>query len=349
MDIINNTSASHLSVLKDLLSEADEVLVASPFCYADFRVFADEVASCGVKRVRFVTTLKGDEVVGKIDALLSFCREMKRIGVVWGLMIDNRLHGKVYVFRKGDNAVAAVISSANLTHNGMEVNHEWGVRIDEGRMVDEVEKGVLADVEYRLTEEQIEVIRERVRKEHPHGVPKVKLPVVDIADIVVPLTVAKGQRIFIKPYGSSEKKVFEGNFSRENRMYFTTKFPRAVRIGDILIVYAVGSCHMFGVYRVTSKPTYDKFSDPRWPWYVEAECMTPSLANHRWEHADLHVTRIANKYVESRQKPVTHRGGMNLNGLNRGCDKIRLDDGYGRYLLALLQDIDQRLGALWIR
>ena len=76
------------------------MLIASPFCYADFTEFADDAVSCGVKRVRFVTTLKDDEVVGKIDALLSFCHEMKRIGVVWKLMIDNRLHGKVYVFRR---------------------------------------------------------------------------------------------------------------------------------------------------------------------------------------------------------------------------------------------------------
>ena len=37
--------------------------------------------------------------------------------------------------------MAAVISSANLTHNGMELNHELGVRIDDAQMIDEVEKG----------------------------------------------------------------------------------------------------------------------------------------------------------------------------------------------------------------
>ena len=118
MQIINNTATSHLSVLKDLLSISDDVLIASPFCYSDFKEFADVVASSGVKRVRFVTTLKEDEVVGKIDALHSFCHEMKRIDVEWKLMIDNKLHGKVYVFRKDGNAKAAIISSANLTRNG---------------------------------------------------------------------------------------------------------------------------------------------------------------------------------------------------------------------------------------
>ena len=340
MHLINNTSSTHHSVLKELLSKADDMLIASPFCYADFTEFADDTVSCGVKRVRFVTTLKDDEVVGKIDALLSFCHEMKRIGVEWKLMIDNRLHGKVYVFRKDGNAVAAVISSANLTHNGMELNHEWGVRIDDAQMIDEAEKGVLADVEYLLAEEQVRAIKKLAQEKHPDGVSKVKPQVVDIADIVVSFSVADGTRFFIKPYGSSEQKVFTGDFSHEKRMYFTTKCPRAVLIGDILIAYAVGACNMFGAYRVTSKPIYDEHNNPRWPWYVEAECMTPSLANHKWELAKLRVTTIANKYAESRQKPVVHNGKMNLNGINHGNDKIQLDDEYGRYLLSLLQSFE---------
>ena len=67
MQLINNSSTSHLSVLKVLLSISDDALIASPFCYPDFTEFADVVASSGVKRVRFVTSLKENEVVGKID------------------------------------------------------------------------------------------------------------------------------------------------------------------------------------------------------------------------------------------------------------------------------------------
>ena len=141
MQLINNSSTSHLSVLKGLLSNSDDVLIASPFCYPDFTEFADVVASSGVKRVRVVTTLKEDEIVGKIDALRSFCHEMNRIDVEWKLMIDNKLHGKVYVFMKDGKAKAAIISSANLTRNGMELNHEWGVQIDEAQMIDAVEMG----------------------------------------------------------------------------------------------------------------------------------------------------------------------------------------------------------------
>ena len=202
--------------------------------------------------------------------------------------------------------------------------------------------GVLAGVEFQLTEEQVRAIIEQAHKEHPDGVEKVKPQVVDIANIVMPLTVSDGVRIFIKPYGSSESKVFKGDFSHEKRMYFSKKFPQAVRIGDILISYAVGACNMFGAYRVTSKPIRDEYNNPRWPWYVEADCMTPYLANHKWENANLRVTTIANKYAEKHNKPVTKRGKMNLNGINHSNDKIQLDDEYGRYLLSLLRSFDLR-------
>ena len=76
------------------------------------------------------------------------------------------------------------------------------------------------------------------------------------------------------------------------------------------------------------------------PTIRKGEDMTPSLANHKWEHANLRVTTIANKYAEKHNKPVTKRGKMNLNGINHGNDKIRLDYEYGRYLLSLLQYFD---------
>lgn len=33
---------------------------------------------------------------------------------------------------------------------------------------------------------------------------------------------------------------------------------------------------------------------------------------------------------------LTRNGGMNLNGLNFGCDKIRLSENYRRYLLGII-------------
>ena len=103
------------------------------------------------------------------------------------------------------------------------------MQIDEAQMIDAVEMGMLADVEFLLTEEQVIAIRKQAHKVHPDGVAKVKPQVVDIANIVMPLKVADGVRIFIKPYGSSESKVFKGDFSHEKRMYFSKFFSKYIK------------------------------------------------------------------------------------------------------------------------
>lgn len=70
--------------MTELCSKADELLLVSTFCYPDFTEFADVIDSAGgVHNVVFNTTLKDPEVVGKIDALLSFGKEMNRIKVKW--------------------------------------------------------------------------------------------------------------------------------------------------------------------------------------------------------------------------------------------------------------------------
>lgn len=125
-------------------------------------------------------------------------------------------------------------------------------------------------------------------------------------------------------------------------MYFSTRRPKSVRKGDLMIAYGVGSGKIIGVYTITDDVPHPDPRNSRWPWYVEADCMTPSLANHKWEHANLRVTTFANKYAEKHNKPVTKRGKMNLNGINHSNDKFQLDDEYGRYLLSFLRSFDLR-------
>lgn len=83
MTIISNSlNNNHGETFVDLCQRSDELVVVSPFCYPDFSAFADVLDSSGrIQKIVFVTTLKTDEVVGKIDSLLSFRDEMNRIKV----------------------------------------------------------------------------------------------------------------------------------------------------------------------------------------------------------------------------------------------------------------------------
>lgn len=343
MRILSNTlDCSHGEKLSLLCKDAEEVVLASPFCYPDFSGFADVIKNAGsISKVIFITTAKKNEIAGKIDSLLSFSGEMERIGVQWQLRVDNRLHGKIYIFKKGGAPFAGIITSANLTHNGMVANHEWGVQLDDEQLLQNIESQIITDAPSVLTRELLDEIKERVNTAYPSGVQMQEPFDVDIDDILHTYQVPKDTRIFIKPIGVSDRPVYEGDFSDETDLYFSKKRPASVRFGDILITYAVGGRKIIGAYRVTSVPKWDEDGDPRWPWYVESECMTPSLSNHRWERVCPYVTQIANDYAEKYGKPVTHNGNDNLGALNFGWDKIWLDDEYGGYLLSKLMDLER--------
>lgn len=173
-----------------LCQKADELLMVTPFCYSDFSDFAEALEVAGsIHRVQFITTLKKDEVVGKIDALLSFSKEMNRIKVQWELRIDNHLHGKIYIFKKDGDPFAGIITSANLTHNGMAANHEWGCVIEDEQMLAFIEKQVIDDAPIQLTESILEEIKERAKMKYPEGVKKEPVATIDIEDILHPFQI----------------------------------------------------------------------------------------------------------------------------------------------------------------
>lgn len=342
--ISNSTITNHGEAFISLCQNADELVMVSPFCYSDFSEFADAIASArDVHSVVFITTLKDVEVVGKIDALLSFRDEMNRIKVQWELRVDNHLHGKIYIFKKDGHPFAGVITSANLTHNGMVANHEWGCQIDDEQQLRTIEQQVIDDAPDQMTDSMLDEIKERVKKKFPEGIKKEPVEKIDIGDIIHPFPITKDTRIFIKPVGVSNDPIYGGDYSKDTDMYFSKKRPNAVRVCDILITYAVGGRKIMGAYKVKSEPLRDEDGDPRWPWYVESDCLTPNLANCKWAEVGFHVTGVAREYVEQFDKPISHTGRKNLNALNIGWDRVQLDDEYGRYLLEKIMNLESRL------
>ena len=119
MQIIENFSChNHYDCLLALCKQADELLIASPFCFLNFETFVSNVSKKGsTRKITFITTMKNDEAVEKIDSLLSFRKATKEHGINWQIRIDNMLHGKVYIFKNNEVPFAAIITSANLTQH----------------------------------------------------------------------------------------------------------------------------------------------------------------------------------------------------------------------------------------
>ncbi len=335
MKLINNTeNNSHYDVMMAVAKESDELIIASPFCFNDFRPFTDDLASnSGIRSVTFITTLKQDELLSKIEALMSFSIEMTAHMIDWKIYIDNRLHGKVYIFRKSGDYAGAIITSANITTKGQKTNHEWGCLTREKNQIESLHRQLVYDTEYEADRNQLEMIMKRVEDyKQNHEIPgQVQIPDIDIDDIVNPIDISAGTRFFIKPVGYTGHKIYDGDYSNEDEQYFSKRRPQSVRKGDILIAYGVGSRKIISAFQVLSGPYNTGKPDDRWPWYFEVRNLTPELGRN-WPYKNLFITDIVRKYVEASDQPVTENGGKNLNGLRYGSDKIQLTDEFGRYL-----------------
>ena len=352
VDIIDNLSSNnHYSAIANLASKADEIFIASPFCFADFTAFIKQIANRGtIHRIVFLTTLKKTELIDKINSLLSFKAAASQYSISTKIIINNALHGKVYIFKSNGIYVNAIITSANITHNGLYNNHEWGCCFDDVDSIAKIEQNILFTVEYELTDDIIGKIQQRIMKEkgdNPAPPAPVYYPQINIDDIILThkfnIDVDPKVRIFLKPIGSNEEKVYSGDYSAECEQYFSRKRPASVRKGDILISYAVGAKKIISAFKVLSDaPIYSGNDEERWPWYVETENMTPKFGK-QWYTKDLYVTSIAHEYVETFDLNITNQGGKTLGALQWGVDKIWLDQNFGTYLLSMILDIEQKL------
>jgi HKD family nuclease len=125
------TWENHKDLLLTLLAACGECLLVSPFLTADFsKLFAD--VSLVNKKIELISTCsaRGDDQFNKPFSLRSFGEEVKKATGKWPLIgLDQKLHSKIYIFRKNDVPFAGIVTSANLTESGLRINHETRVLI----------------------------------------------------------------------------------------------------------------------------------------------------------------------------------------------------------------------------
>lgn len=331
--IFNKTEDDHYSVILNEAKKSDKIFIVSPFCYDDFTKFFNDIASGNLlKSISFITTLKDNEVISKVRALGSFLLEASKHNISATIYIKENLHAKIYLFYKGKQPISAIITSANVTENGLKRNYECGYRICDNSAIhniitdlknmatEELSADKLNEISLRVDEYKA---RNKVEDLHPN------IPSIYIEDLLY-VDYTKN-RIFLKPIGCNENKIYNGDYSTIQEQRFSKKRPKAVRPGDILIVYAVGSAKIVSVNKVISEAYYKDVGD-RWPWYVKVRNLTPALGRI-WYTRNLFPTKLANEYVKSRGLPITYRGGKNLKSLNYGLDKLRLTTDFGKFLL----------------
>lgn len=347
MKIINNISTNHNIAIQNMLNSADSLVLVSPFLTEDFDEFIHDIATLGVKKVTLITTLKNNspDLFKKSNTIYSFVIACMQNNVTYKIRIDNLLHGKLYIALKNDVPVGGIITSANFTVKGLSVNHEWGIEINDSKMLQTTLNDLFKVSSDPLSQAELDAIVKEI-DDYAKANPLVKeeKPVLDVTKYIkkkLPEPAVAlhdfddDVRYFLKPIGWTDNPFDESRVLAPGiiEMHFSKRRPNAVRIGDILICYGVGTTKLLGYFKVTTGPYYDDSDNQRWPWRVEAENLSP-VYGQTWASKSNTLYHVRDLYGNN--KVFTYVGGKSLGALQFGADKVQLNEEFAKFLISLI-------------
>lgn len=364
--LINNLSSTdnHLTRLKQLFGDSDTVILTSPFLMSDFADFFGEINFSQLNKFHLVTTLspKSFDQIKKISSLASLVDfpDIRDKKVNCQISLNNKLHGKIYIFKKSDNYISAIISSANFTESGLFRNHEWGVEISDKEEIESLEKSIIDSIEFsNLTIDEIHSMQQAAN-EFLERQPQTEARDIDLnlTDLLKSSnwTFRLDNKInyWLKPIGVTGDPIKEGDpYSIVNvgkgDLNFSKLRPTGVSPNDILIAYGVGTTKILSIYRVTSFPEYVTKEDiqkvdwfERWPWYVNGENLTPIFGGNWWKH-NLQINGLREQFLKANMSgAITAVGGKTLGGLNFGKDKLKLSHDFAKFIINKVVAINER-------
>lgn len=342
----------HGTLINDLIKESEALFFVSPYITADFEALFKGADFSSVKSFHLVTTLKKNDQdqITKPNALKSFYQLIKaqcpkaKVKV----HIDNSLHGKMYIFKKPES-LKAIVTSANLTHNGFYHNHEWGLLSEDKEINIKLEDEVLQQVEYaEITESLVDrliMFSDQYQSDNPEWTAAI-LPTSDILDNVYFQGANNNDnpRYWLKPIGVSEEPILKEDkkdFSDlHQNLSFSKKGVGAIRAGDIVITTAVGCGCLLSYFQITGSPKEasheEKEKNPdkvRWPWHIEGRSLSTEYGGHWWDY-DLNRNVLLNQFLETYpDKAVTATGARTLGTLNFGSDKVELTKEFSEFFI----------------
>jgi len=298
-----------------------------------------EFKDMSIKKIHLITTLKNNDMdlLRKANALHSFCSLCVESNIQFDIYIDNKLHGKIYVAAQNGAYTCGVLTSANFTESGLNHNHEWGVWIDSPQALETLIKEVFEVCSKPLSKESISGIIRKVDsyfKTKPE--PTQLKPDLSIDEFIDFNLNVPNKRYFLKPVGYMESPFPENEKLDSDiaALHFSKRKPSAVRVGDVLICYAVGSAKLLGYFEVITEPAYSGNDDDRWPWRVQAKNCCPAYSEN-WMSFDNRLSTVKDKYIA--EAPITYNGGKTLGALNFGADKIRLTEQFADHLIRIIE------------
>ncbi|MCE2517482.1 MAG: NgoFVII family restriction endonuclease [Alphaproteobacteria bacterium] len=368
--VINNLTMNHHDKITDLSKDARKITLVSPFIFDDFQPFFNQLDLTSLEEVHLITTLqpKGNNQLQKPPALLSFIKSCKHVAPGAGCQIhfNNRLHGKVYIFEYTPTNRKAIITSANLTHSGLNINDEWGILTDDEKIITQLENELFEKIEYKdvsheLIAGKMNLSADRFRQEHSQqrnfdvDVSLLNL----LKNFAAPTnkkpqaTLKEGNRIFLKPYGDKDNPIRledKKPFGAEKEIQFPNPQPKNIAPGDVLITFGTGCRSVLCIHKaltgteeVSKNLQKTDESSRRWRWFLHAENLTPLYADEWWIH-DINIDQLKDDYLN--QNPngiITKTGGKTYGAFNRGAGRLELDEAFGKYCCELIFAKEKKL------
>jgi HKD family nuclease len=350
-EIVNNQDASnHKLIVESHLRNCDEFIIISPFLSSDFNYFSFQKYSNHLKKIILITTLKqnlGDQLnkISFFDELLLFGHKNN---IEIEILIDNSLHAKIYLFKKDSKYNCGIITSANFTRNGFSRNNEWGVLIDDSKTLGSVETRILSSIVFRkITRSDVNIFKKKIANVKPPKSEK-ENPIDLLSKIDIktnPLNLSSKTTYWLKPIGTREDPIpWAKPFDRlEEYLHFSDKNPSGVKIGDILIAYAVLHKNILSVYRVTSKVFKDN-TNKRFPYYVIGDNITP-LYGGNWFNYNITISNQRDEVLARNLFDITPSGKNSFGSFMYGADKLKITKEFADYLIGKIIKEDKILEA----
>ncbi len=372
--LINNlTDKNHMSYLAELSQGASEILLVSPFLFEDFSKLFDKINLTETKVIELITTLrrKSDDQLKKPQQLTSFIQNVKRANheAVCKIHINNKLHGKIYIFKYPNGDEKGIVSSANLTDSGLNRNHEWGLLVQDQDILKQLRAEVMGAIDYKdvsrdlITGKMVLFAEQAIRKlpkqeiaEYPdidlikllkEYVPSEKEP----RDLSSDLANARG--FFLTPIGDSERPILvkdKQKFGNHKELRFSKKKFRKTSPKDIFISFGTGSrsilCINTALTGIEESPKKMQEMDSdiaRWPQFIISHNHTPKFGDRWWDY-NITIYQLKDEYLSRNPKEtIAFSDKDSLKTFNQGADRLKITKGFAEFICQKIQQIENKL------
>lgn len=345
MRVVNNCRGNHIEEVKDLLANSNKALIASPFISLTVIDKMKNWLTFGFQELTLITTLKekDPDQLRKVPVLMELFRLKKTRGFHLTVKIDNKLHGKVYIGKRDSNYTGAIVTSANFTENGLENNHEWGIFSNDQKEISNIHQQIVKDASLELTEKALMKMKQWIDDNPKEDVKSPSIDVSFIDMIEKPIVNKASLTYWLKPLGKSPDPVPSTRlFGDEmHQITFTTKNPRGIVEGDILLAYSVVTQQIISVFEATDErgvlTEFANLGDERWPNYIWCKNLSPEYGAS-WPVKGLTFRKLREDFLKRYPTKTILPSGNKLNGMQWGADHIKCTPEFAEYVLTRIKE-----------